>query len=93
MTFSSDSGSHADATTGVLLSSPRDRRTLDWLILQAGEEAVARACGQLRGARLPLPSNVAKALGLKPPDSLMQPSLEEVKANVAAIKSRLRQHR
>lgn len=62
----------------IILESERDRRTFDWLVEQVGEEAVERACKQLAGKRKPYASNLAKALGLIPPESLSRPTKAEV---------------
>ena len=55
----------ADRETVVVLSK-RDERVLAWLIAQVGEDGITEACSRLMGARRSYPSNIAKALGLKP---------------------------
>ena len=60
----------------VILETERDRRTLAWLIQQVGEPAY--------------PSNLAKCLGLVPPDSLARPSSEEVQAYLNDMRALLR---
>lgn len=72
----------------VILQSNRDRRTLEWLIKQVGEAAVGQACSKLDGRR-PYVSNIAKVLGLKPPESLQRPTREEVASHLAEIRARL----
>lgn len=69
----------------VIIQSPRDQRVLDWLIQQAGQEAVSAACHQLAGSRRAYPSNVAKILGLTPPESLTIASREVAQAHLDAI--------
>lgn len=72
----------------VIVESKRDQRVLDWLIAQVGQEAVDRACAGL-GTRRPYVSNVAKALGLKPPESLQRTPKDEALAHIARIRQRL----
>lgn len=75
----------------IILESERDRRTLAWLIEQVGEEAVERACKQLAGKRKPYPSNLAKILGLIPPESLTCPTPEQVQQHLNQLRRRLAQ--
>ena len=74
----------------VIVESNRDRRTLAWLIEQVGESAVEHACARLAGKRKPYPSNLAKTLGLKPPESLCRPSRLQVQAHLAEMRKLLR---
>lgn len=69
----------------IILESERDRRTLACLIEQVGEEAVERVCEQLAGKRKPYPSNLAKALGLIPPESLSRPTRAEAQNYIKAL--------
>jgi len=69
----------------IVIESERDRRVLNWLVEQAGEDAVASACLQLAGRRRSFPSNVAKVLGLNPPKTLALASPESAAAHLAAI--------
>lgn len=73
----------------IILNSDRDRRTLAWLIEQVGERALEHACARLAGQRKPYPSNLAKILGLEPPESLSRPSREQVKAYLDELRKRL----
>lgn len=70
----SPAGLHSDAEGqqpgSVIVTSERDQRVLDWLILQVGRDAVEAACGFIAGRHRPYVSNVAKALGLTPPSDL-----------------------
>ena len=68
-----------------LVQSKRDERVLAWLIDQVGEEAIANACLQLAGRRRPYPSNIAKALGLRPPKHLAASSATDAKLQLDAI--------
>lgn len=62
---------------GVLVETARDQRVLDWLLQEAGPEAVADAVHRLAGHRRPYVSNIAKSLGLTPPEDLkLTPSAE-----------------
>lgn len=74
----------------IILESERDRRTLAWLVEQVGEEALERACKQLAGKRKPYPSNLAKALGLIPPESLSRPTKTEVENHIQKLRKLLR---
>lgn len=73
----------------VILESERDRRTLAWLIQQVGERALEDACASLAGKRKCYPSNLAKCLGLVPPESLSRPSPEQVQAYLKDIRKML----
>mgnify|MGYP003463629218 FL=1 len=79
----------ADRETVVVLSK-RDERVLAWLIAQVGEDGITEACSRLMGARRSYPSNIAKALGLKPPKSLAQASDSDAQRHLDAIASLLR---
>ena len=72
----------------VIVESKRDQRTLDWLIAQVGQQAVQRACAGL-GGRRPYVSNVARALGLTPPESLRRTPKDEALVHIARIRQRL----
>ena len=74
----------------VILETERDRRTLAWLIQQAGEPVLERACASLAGRRKCYPSNLAKCLGLVPPDSLARPSSEQVQAYLNDMRALLK---
>lgn len=74
----------------VILETERDRRTLAWLIQQVGEPALQRACATLAGRRKCYPSNLAKCLGLVPPESLARPSSEQVQAYLKDIRGLLK---
>ena len=73
----------------VILESERDRRTLAWLFEQVGEAAVERACNQLAGQRKPYPSNLAKVLGLVPPESLSRPTPAQVQQHLDQMRGLL----
>lgn len=77
----------------VVLESERDRRTLDWLVSQAGLHTVERACSQLAGERKAYVSNIAKVLGLTPPDSVSATSKDETLVQLASIKNIIRKGR
>jgi hypothetical protein len=74
----------------VILETERDRRTLAWLIQQVGEPALQRACATLAGRRKCYPSNLAKCLGLVPPESLVRPSSEQVQAYLNDMRALLK---
>ena len=74
----------------VILETERDRRTLAWLVQQVGEPALERACSRLAGRRKCYPSNLAKCLGLVPPESLARPSPEQVQAYLKDIRGLLK---
>lgn len=73
----------------VIIQSPRDQRVLDWLVQQVGLDAISAACSQLAGGRRPYPSNLAKVLGLTPPESLSLASREVAQAHLDAIYKKL----
>ena len=72
---------------GVLVTSERDRRVLDWLVCQVGREAVKEACYRLTGNRRAYVSNVAKALGLTPPTDLVLTPRDVARQNIAKCKA------
>ena len=74
----------------VILETERDRRTFAWLVQQVGEPALERACATLPGRRKCYPSNLAKCLGLVPPESLARPSPEQVQAYIKDIRQLLK---
>lgn len=74
----------------VIVESDRDKRTLAWLIAQVGEKTVELVCSELSGTRRPYVSNLAKALGLVPPDSVIATSPAEAKKHLAVLKCLLR---
>lgn len=49
----------------------RDERAIAWLIDQAGFDAVQQACGEIAGNRKLYPTNIAKALGLLIPQTII----------------------
>lgn len=69
----------------VVVESNRDQRVLDWLVEQVGHEGVAEACSKLAGARRAYPSNIAKALGLVPPQRLAVASRVDAKVHLEEI--------
>jgi len=69
----------------VIVESSRDQRVLAWSIEQVGEDAVADACCQLVGNRRRYVSNVAKALGLKPPAQLALASEEDARQHIETL--------
>lgn len=70
----------------MIIANERDERTAAWLIEQYGIDAIERAKMQLVGARKPYPSNIAKILGAKLPESLEWTSKETAQANIAKLK-------
>jgi hypothetical protein len=74
----------------VIVESDRDRRTLEWLVSEVGVDAVEQVCSQLAGERKPYVSNVAKALGLEPPECVRFPTQEEARARLANLKEILK---
>lgn len=73
----------------VIVQSKRDQRTLEWLIEQAGRDAVERACSELLHGRRPYVSNIAKALGLQPPQSLQLSTKADALQHLARIRELL----
>jgi hypothetical protein len=69
----------------VVVESKRDQRVLDWLVEQVGHQGVAEACAKLPGARRAYPSNIAKALGLKPPQQLAVAAKDDAKVHLEEI--------
>ncbi len=69
----------------VVVESKRDQRVLDWLVEQVGHEGVAEACAKLAGARRAYPSNIAKVLGLEPPQRLAVAARTDAAAHLEEI--------
>jgi len=74
----------------VVIETERDRRTLNWLVSQVGEDKVAAACDALAGERRAYVSNVAKVLGLEPPIEVLQTPAVKARQELLALKSLLR---
>lgn len=75
---------------GVLVTSDRDQRVLDWLISQVGSDAVMAACERISGRRRPYVSNVAKVLGLNPPPSLVLAPHDVARQHLSKFRALLR---
>lgn len=73
---------------GVLVLNERDERAVAWLIDQAGFHAVEDACTHLAGKRRAYPSNIAKALGIPLPESVILTPTESACAKIAALRAR-----
>jgi hypothetical protein len=74
----------------ILIESDRDRRTYGWLLAQVGEVALRDACLSLAGNRRLYVSNLAKALGLKPPVDLVFTPREEALRHLAEMREMLK---
>ena len=70
---------------GVVVESRRDDRTLAWLIDQLGEGAVTAACLRLAGQRRAYVSNIAKVLGVVPPQVLAVTPAPEARDHIRRI--------
>lgn len=75
---------------GVLIENSRDQRVLDWLVKEAGAVAIAEAVQRLAGHRRPYVSNIAKSLGLTPPDDLELTPSDEAKRHLSHCRAILR---
>lgn len=75
---------------GVLVTSERDQRVLEWLISRVGTDAVEAACNLIPGRRRPYVSNVAKALGLVPPSNLAVAPLDVARQHLSEFRVLLR---
>lgn len=69
----------------VILESPRDQRTLDYLVECCGVERVRRARANLPGETRPYVSNLAKTLGVKVPESVVLTPHPEGQVKIAEI--------
>lgn len=74
---------------GVIIQNARDERVMQWLRGQASLIAIESACKQL-GRRHPYPSNIAKTLGLNPPEHLQFTPSKDAKEHLNKAKSALR---
>lgn len=75
----------------IIVESERDQRTLDWLVMQVGPARVAAACAALAGGRRTYVSNVAKALGLEPPEVILKTPAARARQKLSTLKQLLRQ--
>jgi len=75
---------------GVLVTSERDQRVLDWLVSQVGSDAVEAACSLVPGRRRPYVSNVAKALGLTPPSDFALAPPDVARQHLSEFRALLR---
>lgn len=74
---------------GVLVVNARDQRVVQWLCEQVGKEAVEEASKDL-GGRHTYPSNIAKLLGLKPPENLQFTERDVARDHLSKAKAILR---
>lgn len=90
----SPAGLHSDAEGqqpgSVIVTSERDQRVLDWLVVQVGQDAVEAACSLITGRRRPYVSNVAKALGLTPPSDLAFTPTDLARQHLSELRAMLR---
>jgi hypothetical protein len=80
------------ADLGVIVANDRDLRTLDWLIAQVGPERIQDAIDKL-GGRRPYVSNIAKILGLLPPEALSRVERETAVARLKKLRADFMRHR
>lgn len=66
----------------ILIANRRDERAIAWLIEQAGFEAVHQACRKISGNRKLYPSNLAKALGLSIPQSIIVAPISDARERI-----------
>ena len=74
----------------VIISSPRDQRTLDYLVEVCGITRVKRARVDLPGNTRPYVSNLAKTLGVTIPEEVVITSREDGRRHLANLKSLLK---
>ena len=67
------------ASSRIIIESKRDERTLDWIVQQVGWPRVDDWLASLPGNRKPYVSNLAKALGLVIPDSVIATPAEQAR--------------
>lgn len=84
-----DSISLADfgGSVNIRVETERDRRTLEWLVSQVGADEVDAACLKLAGQRRHYVSNVARVLGLVPPEAVHQTESVQARKELARLKS------
>lgn len=71
----------------IIVETERDRRTLEWLVSQVGSDGVEAACLKLAGQRRHYVSNVARALGLVPPETVHQTEAVRARKELARLRS------
>ena len=69
----------------VIIETARDQRAFDWLVQQAGWNRVDAALATLPGKRKPYVSNLAKALHLAVPDSVLATPAEQARPELKKI--------
>ncbi|MGF6553072.1 hypothetical protein QFZ96_008208 [Paraburkholderia youngii] len=75
---------------GVIVNTARDRRALDYLLAECGNEAVERARASLAGQRKPYVSNIAKVLGVVIPDAVVITPRDEAREKLSHLKAILK---
>lgn len=73
-------------TLGIILANDRDRRTFSYLVETCGFERVVKARSALPGRTRPYVSNVARALGVAVPETVVVTPREEACRHLDAIK-------
>lgn len=73
----------------VVVLNDRDRRTLAWLRIEVGDQAVADAVASLSGGQKPYLTNLCRILGKKPPDNLKSTGSEQAKQHLAGLHAML----
>jgi hypothetical protein len=80
---------NSPTTLDVIIASPRDQRTFDYLVETCGLGRVEHARSQLLGRTKPYVSNIAKILGVAIPDDVLISTREDGRKQLAEIKKLL----
>lgn len=81
-----DSVKYDDYGTGVIVSTNRDQRVLDFLVATVGCERLKQARLALPGQRRAYVSNITKILKISVPDEVLITSREEGRQHLSNIK-------
>jgi len=75
---------------GVIVDNAQDARTLAWLRVSVGDDAIRGAVSALAGSRKPYLSNLAKLLGVDLPSELEVADRDTARAHIQHIQNLLR---
>jgi hypothetical protein len=75
----------------LIIETARDQRALDWLVRQAGWDRIDEVLAALPGKRKPYVSNIAKALHMVVPDSVLVTPAEQARPELKKILDYLKQ--
>lgn len=76
--------------SAIVIENQRDKRTLNWLVSQVGQEAIEGALNRLSGKRNPYLSNIIKELGVALPERFETVDRETALQYINELRERLK---